>query len=117
MLEKDFGIYDGMLWEEVKKINPQILMDKEKYNEIRGIKGQETTENVKNRMNRCMRKIAQENNHKIIIVCSHGCAIEVFLRSINHIMQTEEREKYSQKNGNINVLQYENNQFKIIKLG
>lgn len=115
--EKDFGIYDGMTWKEVEKLEPQILRNKQKYNEITGIQGQETTENVKNRMNKCMRKIAQENNNKIIIVCSHGCAIEVFLRSIDNIMQTEEREKYSQKNGSVNVLQYENNQFKIIKLG
>ncbi len=117
LMEKDFGIYDGMLWEEIKKINPQILIDKEKYNEIRGIQGQETTESVKKRMNICIQKIAEENDNKCIVICSHGCAIEAFLRGIDNIKQTEEKKKYSQKNGSINFLQYIHKKFKILKIG
>ncbi len=115
--EKDFGIYDGMTWKEVEKLEPEILDNKQKYNEIIGIQGQETTEHVKERMNICMQRIVKENNNKCIAICSHGCAIESFLRSIDHITQKQEKKKYAQKNGSVNVLQYENNQFKIIKLG
>lgn len=114
--EKYFGIYDGITWDEVNKQNPQIIRNKNKYNEICGIEGQESTEEVKSRMKKCLKKIAEENNDKTIVVCSHGCAIEAFLRDINHIPSTVSINEYSQHNVQINYLKYENNKFKIMNM-
>jgi len=116
LMEKYFGIYDGMKWEDVNKINPQILENKNRYHDIIGIPGQETTEEVEKRMNDYIIDIAKKNEGKTILICSHGCATFSFLNSIEYIQSCKEREKYSQKNACINILEYENNKFKIIKI-
>ena len=83
--------------------------------EIIEIPNQETTAEVANRMNKIMLKIANENLNKTVLICSHGVAIEAFLRSITGIKFTEKREEYSQKNTSINILNFDNekNSFKI----
>lgn len=111
LIEKSFGIYDGKLWKEIERINPEIIIYKEKYNEIVGIEKQETTEEVKNRMNRCMYSIARQNEGHTVAICSHGCAIETFIRGIDNIDQSEQREKYGQHNVQINILEFKNNEF------
>lgn len=116
LIEKDFGVYDGMTWEEIKKQNPQVVIDKDKFNEIRGIEGQETSSQVRKRIKESIQNIAEKEDGYNIIICSHGCTIELFLRDINHIKQTEQREKYGQKNAQINLIEYQNNKFEIIKI-
>lgn len=114
--EKYFGIYDGKTWDEVKRIDPQFIIRKEKQNEITGIQGQEKTEDVRKRMNDSIYRIAEENEHKTIVICSHGCSIETFLRGIDNVKQTEQREKYAQHNAQVNVLEYKNKGFEIIEI-
>lgn len=116
LMEKYFGIYDGMKWEDVDKISPQILEYKNKYHDIIGIPGQETTEEVEKRMNNYIEEIAKQNEGKTILICSHGCAIYTFFNNIEYIENCEDREKYCQKNACINLLEYDNNKFKIIKI-
>lgn len=116
LMEKYFGIYDGMKWEDVDKINPEIKKNKKIYHQIIGIPKQETTEQVEKRMKECIIKIAKENDKKTILICSHGCAIFTFLNSIEYIENPEKREKYSQSNACINELEYENGKFKILKI-
>jgi len=116
LIEKDFGIYDGMKWEEVEKINPQIIENKNKLNEITGIEGQETTQKVLERMKQCMKKIAEDNDGKRVVVCSHGCAIIAFLKEIKGVSLTEQKEKYEQNNACINFLEYNKGKFNIIKI-
>lgn len=115
LCEMYFGIYDGMKWSDVDKINPTISKLHKKTNEIMEIPNQETTAEVANRMNKIMLKIANENLNKTVLICSHGVAIEAFLRSITGIKFTEKREEYSQKNTSINILNFDNekNSFKI----
>lgn len=115
LCEMYFGIYDGMKWSDVDKINPTISKLHKKTNEIIEIPNQETTAEVANRMNKIMIKIANENLNKTVLICSHGVAIEAFLRSITGIKFTEKREEYSQKNTSINILNFDNekNSFKI----
>ena len=115
LCEMYFGIYDGMKWSDVDKINPTISKLHKKTNEIIEIPNQETTAEVANRMNKIMLKIANENLNKTVLICSHGVAIEAFLRSITGIKFTEKREEYSQKNTSINILNFDNekNSFKI----
>ena len=115
LLEKYFGIYDGMTWEEVKRRDPKIVENKRKFNEIKGIPEQETTKQVELRMKSCIKKIAKENNGKTILICSHGCAIYSFLESIDELKLDREN-KYSQSNAAINRIEYENEKFTIIKI-
>lgn len=116
LMEKYFGIYDGMSWEEVNRINPQIMENKKKYHEIMGIPEQETTKELAQRMNNCIKKIVQNNKGKTILICSHGCAIFTFLNSIKNIENPLEREIYSQSNAAINILEYDNGDFEIKKI-
>lgn len=118
LCEMYFGIYDGMKWEEVNKINPKIDEDHIKTNEIMGIPEQETTEEVAIRMYNYIKKISRENVGKTILIGSHGVAIEAFLRKITGEPFLEKRKEYGQKNTAINILEYnsETDKFSIIVL-
>lgn len=108
LCEMYFGIYDGMKWSDVDKINPEISKLHKETNEIIEIPNQESTAEVAKRMNKIMFKIANENLGKTVLICSHGVAIEAFLRSITGVKFTEKREEYSQKNTSINILNFDN---------
>jgi broad specificity phosphatase PhoE len=118
LCEMYFGIYDGMKWEEVNRINPKIHENHVKTNEIMGIPEQETTQEVAERMYNCIHKIVLENKGKTILIGSHGVAIEAFLRKITGSPFTEKREEYSQKNTSVNILEYnsEKDKFNLITL-
>jgi broad specificity phosphatase PhoE len=107
LCEMDFGIYEGMKWEEVNKINPEIDRLHKETNEIMCIPNQELTEEVANRMYRYIKKISKENLEKTILIASHGVAIEAFLRKITKVPFVEQVKEYSQKNTSINILEYE----------
>lgn len=118
LCEMYFGIYDGMKWDNVNKVNPKIHENHLKTNEIMGIPKQESTETVAARMYTYIEKICKENAGKNILIGSHGVAIEAFLRKITRVPFTLNREKYSQKNTSINMIEYdcEKNKFSIILL-
>lgn len=113
LCEMYFGNYDGWKWEEVNKINPEIKFRQNEINEISGIPNQESMEETSKRIYKCVKKICDENEGKTILICSHGVAIEAFLRKITQIPFNREREKYSQRNVALNVLTYDNEQFTI----
>lgn len=117
LCEMYFGIYDGYKWEDVNKENPQIRKRQINLNEISGIPKQETMKETADRMYTCIEKIVKENLGKTILIASHGIAIEAFLRKISGVAFTYEREKYCQHNTAINELEYDNNKFKILKIG
>lgn len=116
LCEMYFGIYDGWKWEDVNTIQPEIKRTQNEINEISGIPQQESMEDVAERMYNCILKIAQQNSGKTILISSHGVAIEAFLRRIENIPFTYEREKFCQHNVAINELDFEGNQFNIIQL-
>ncbi len=118
LCEMSFGIYDGMTWDEVNRINPQISVLHEQTNEIMCIPEQESSEEVANRMYNEILKIAQSNLGKNILICSHGVAIEAFLRKVSNVPFNSMRQEYSQKNTSINILSFDNinNKFKILTL-
>ena len=107
LCEMYFGIYDGMKWTEVNMINPQIDKIHRETNEIMKIPEQESTEEVRKRMNKIMLKIANENLGKTVLVCSHGVAIETFLRSITRVPFVKERREYSQANTSVNIVNFD----------
>ena len=107
LCEMDFGIYDGLKWEEVNKINPKIKQTQDEINEIAGIPGQESTEEVANRMFSFIRTVSIQNTGKVILMSSHGVAIEAFIRKVNHEKFSENKEANSQKNTAINIIEYD----------
>lgn len=115
LCEMYFGIYDGWKWEDVNKLNPEIHQIHIKTNEIMGIKEQESTMQVASRMREEILDIVNKNKGKNILICSHGVAIEAFLRTITNEKFTEKIQEYSQKNTSINIVDFneENQQFYI----
>lgn len=115
LCEMYFGIYDGWKWEEVNKVNPSIKQNQIKTNEIMGIPEQETTKQVAERMTRTITRIAKENAGKTILICSHGVAIEAFMRGITREPFITNVEKHSQHNTSVNIINYdsEKNEYNI----
>ena len=105
--EKSFGIYDGEKWADIIQKDPTLKKYRKKQIEILGIPKQESTKQVVDRMANVIRKIAKENLGQVILICSHGIAIETFLRAVVGIPVSDEKEKYFQKNGAINLLEYD----------
>ena len=108
LCEMYFGIYDGWKWENVDKINPLIRKKQVEKNEIMCIPEQETTKQVEERMYSGIKRIAQENLGQTILICSHGVAIEAFLRRITKEKFANKREEYSQHNCSVNLVEYDN---------
>ncbi len=104
------------MWEDVNKVNPKIKEKQNKVNTIEGIKGQETTEEVTERMMNCITEIVHKNEGKTILIASHGVAIEAFMRKITNVPFSCQREKYCQHNCAINEIIFDNNEFNIIRL-
>ena len=116
LCEMYFGIYDGWKWDDVNKINPKIKENQILINEIAGIPNQESTDQVANRLYNCIYNIAKESIGETILICSHGVAIEAFLRKIVNKKFTDERELYCQHNTAINELYFENDKFNIVQV-
>lgn len=118
LCEMYFGIYDGWKWEEVNKVNPKIKQNQIDFNEIMEIPGQEATQQVAERMTRTITRIAKENAGKTILICSHGVAIEAFIREITNQPFSINREENSQKNTSVNIIEYdsEKDEFKVVLL-
>ena len=120
VINKLFPVYEDlgveMIWYEDTENPIDYLNRCINKNEILGIEEQETMEHVADRIDKCIRNIAQANIGKTILISSHGVAIEAFLRKISGIPFSQEREKFCQYNVAINELEYENDKFKIIQL-
>ncbi len=112
LCEMYFGAYDGKTWEEVNKINPKIKQVQNEINEIKNIPEQESMEDVAKRVYKKMLDIVHENTGKTVLICSHGVAIESFLRQITKIPFSDLREEYSQKNTSLNIVEYDDEQGK-----
>ncbi len=115
LCEMYFGIYDGKTWEEVNRIDPKIHKLHQETNEICEIPTQETTQEVTKRMYDTICRIVNENVGKNILICSHGVAIEAFLRKITKVPFTEQIQQYSQKNTSLNIVIYDDDtkEFKV----
>lgn len=118
LCEMNFGIYDGWKWEDVNKINPKIKQTQDEINEIAGIPEQESTEDVANRMYQYIRAVAINNQGKVILMASHGVAIEAFIRKVKHEKFIDNKEANSQKNTAVNIVEYDNqkDKFEVVLL-
>jgi len=106
LCEMYFGIYDGWKWEDVNKVNPAINKMHLEINQIIGIPEQETTAKVAERIFNEIKRISEDNIGKTILICSHGVAIEAFLRKISGDEFKTKIEEYRQYNCSINILNY-----------
>lgn len=115
LCEMYFGIYDGWKWEDVNKVNPKIKQNQIETNEIMEIPEQESTKQVETRMTNAITKIAKENIGKTILICSHGVAIEAFIRGITKKPFSVNIKENSQKNTSVNIISYdsEKNKFNV----
>ena len=118
LCEMDFGDYDGKRWEEIDEINPEVRRIRDMKNELTHIPHQETMEHVASRMYKEITDISKKDDGKTILICSHGVAIEAFLRKITGDPFAVKREEYGQRNTTINVLEYDDtkNSFDILIL-
>ncbi len=105
--EKFFGIYDGKKWSEIIEEDPKLKKYRKKEIEILGIPNQESTKHVEDRMLKVITQIANENLGQNVLIVSHGVAIETFLRAVVGISNADDKEKYFQKNGAINYIEYD----------
>lgn len=113
LCEMYFGNYDGWKWEDVNRLDPEIKQKQIDINELSGIPNQESMEDASKRMYNCIKQICDNNEGKNILICSHGVAMEGFLRKIAEIPFEYERDKFSQLNATLNILTYEDEKFNI----
>lgn len=118
LCEMYFGIYDGWKWEDVNRVNPKIKQTQDEINEIAGIPEQESTEDVANRVYKFIRAVAIDNQGKVILMSSHGVAIEAFIRKVKHERFIDNKEANSQKNTAVNIVEYdsERDKFEVVLL-
>ncbi|MCR5186274.1 MAG: histidine phosphatase family protein [Clostridia bacterium] len=118
LCEMNFGDYDGKKWKDIDKINPEVRKTRDLINEITHIPHQESTQEVTERMVKTMHSIAKNNVGKTILVCSHGVAIESFLRNVSGEGFTVRQNEYGQRNTAINIVEYDNSndKFRILVL-
>lgn len=118
LCEMNFGIYDGWKWEDVNIVDSKIKQTQNEINEIAGIPGQESTEEVANRMYQYIRAVSIDNQGKVILMASHGVAIEAFIRKVKHERFIDNKEANSQKNTAVNIIEYdaERDEFEVVLL-
>ena len=107
LCEMDYGDYDGMKWEDVDKINPDVRKTRDSINVIMHIPNQESFQEVEKRMYNEIKSIVDANRGKTILICSHGVAIENFLRKITGEPFTVRQNEYGQRCTTVNVLEYD----------
>ena len=90
LIEIDYGKCDGMQWNEIDIIYPNVKrMWKKIKNYPNGMPEQEEYLNVQNRMVKIINDIADKNRGKKICIVSHGIAIQSFLCYFYHKDITE----------------------------
>ncbi len=85
LIEIDYGVCDGMRWDDIDKKYPNVRRDwKEINNYPVNIPNQEEYINVQKRMIETINKIKNNYKGKIICIVSHGIAIQSYLCHINN---------------------------------
>lgn len=115
LIEINYGECDGMTWEEIDDKYPKIRGEwKEKNHYPIGIPGQESYADLQKRITNEIIKLANENLGKTICIVSHGIAIGSFMCYVHGLPFEKVNEIPAIGNTGINILEYENGEFKII---
>ena len=117
--EINVGSWENVLRDELRNKYPKEnkYIDETEY--YCGMIGQEETNDVANRMYNAIKKIAEDNINKSIIITSHIVAIRAFLCKILDIPFEQTKEKIGNlRNTSITKVIYDNDikRFEVIKL-
>jgi len=113
--EIDYGVCDGMDWENIEKKYPNLKKDwKEIHHYPIGIPRQEEFTQLQKRISNCILKITNDNLGKKIVIVSHGIAISSFLCLVKKISNENCNKLKTQENTSYNIIEYENEEFKLI---
>lgn len=118
--EINVGKWENIMRDELRKIYPDTNKKIDETEYYDGIKGQEKTEDVANRMIKAIQKISEENEGKNVIVTSHIVAIRAFLCKIQNIPFKETKLRIGNiPNTSITTIEYDtkNKKFMVKDIG
>lgn len=120
LIEINVGTWENQLRDELRKKYPETNKYIDETEHYVGMKGQEDTNHVANRMFETITKMAKQNTGKTIVIVSHIVAIRAFLCKIMNIPFEQTKSKIGNiANTGITKIDYdvENNIFNVIELG
>lgn len=108
--ELNFGIFEGLTYEEIMKRYPKIYKRwlKDPFSIV--IPNGEDLSNFKKRIVKTLKKIISLNKDKTIAVVCHGGAISIF---INHILKSRNLWSQIPNIGGLSIIEYKNGRPKI----
>jgi len=112
LVEKGFGEIDGMIWDNVEKNWPGLKAKYIATGELPGVKGIEGFEESQERIHAALKKIAEDNPGKKILVFTHGTITRMLLSKLMDKNNAESMD-IKIRNCAITVLNYENGSFKV----
>lgn len=110
LIEMNLGEWDGWTYEEIYNANKDIVSHILEFDEICGIKNQETHSEVAKRVYDEILKLAKQNPKKNLALVSHSIAIKSFLCKVLNIPFCEIKEKIGKiDNASISTLEFDEN--------
>ncbi len=110
--ERNWGIFTGKPWEEVKKVLDPMTLD-ERYTYVP--QGGESWKTFEARLINAITKIVIENLHKTAVIVTHGGAIRALMPFLLGLPK-EESFKYDPDNASLTIFDYNANGFKKITI-
>ena len=117
LLERNFGILDGLKLEDLKKMHPSAKQFFHGQKTELNFGGIETIPNLTARSTNALKKIVNENQGKTIAIVSHLFWIKSILSKILEQPYKETAKNYRIGNASITTLTHENEKFTIEKIG
>jgi len=107
MEERNWGIFTGKPWEEVKKILDPMTLD-ERYNYTP--RDGESWKVFESRLKKTIRKITTDNLGKSVMVVTHGGAIRALMPYLLRVPK-EESFKYDPDNASLTIFDFDKDKF------
>ena len=107
MEERNWGIFTGKPWEEVKKILDPMTLD-ERYNYTP--RDGESWKVFESRLKKTIRKITTDNLGKSVMVVTHGGAIRALMPYLLRVPK-EESFKYDPKHLSFTIFDFDGKKF------
>lgn len=111
--EREYGVLEGMKWENAEKRYPKELKQYEKNRDLT-LEGAESTEHVQERAKKSIEKIITQHNGKKIAIVGHGFLNKALLAAVLG-WSKEKMAKTHQFNASINELVFENKKWRLVK--